>query len=157
MNNTDQSGQHGFSMIELIVAVATLSMLALIGMPQFKEYRTKAKIARAAEEMKGFSSGFVAYTIQNENYPPDSHIALPPGMSEYISPDAWAQTTPLGGTYNWEGPDNYAYAGISIFQRTEPLSSIITLDKMIDDGNLITGRFRIGSNGRPTYIIEDNI
>ncbi len=150
-------GERGFTFIELLIAMVIIGLLAGVALPRFKVYRERANVARTAQEMKGFAGAFTAYTVDNEDYPADSHLTLPPGMTTFISPDLWATETPLGGTYNWEGPDSYPYAGISIFMPTAPLSTLASLDRMLDDGNLITGSFRIGTNGRPTFIIEDGI
>ncbi len=145
----------GFTLIELMIVVMVIGLLAAIAIPNYKRYRDNAKIGRTASEMRGLSAAFVAYLAATGSYPPDSHLVLPLGMDEYINPAIWTNQTPLGGNYNWEGPDSYPYAGLSIFQATAPLSQIITLDNMLDDGNLATGKFRLGTNGRPTLIIEE--
>ena len=90
-------------------------------------------------------------------YPNDSHIVLPdlPTMEYYINPDVWGKTTLMGGTYNWEGPDGYPYAGISIFGATAPQEDLELLNTMLDDGDLTQGKFRQTPNGRYTYIIEE--
>ena len=131
--------------------VATLASLAL---PSFVSYRENAKIAATASEMRSLFSAFVTFESNTDNFPEDSHLTIPAGMDKYISQALWDRGTPIGGRYNWEGPDNYSYAGISIFQSTATDETIQKLDKMLDDGDLTTGRFRTGSNGRPTYIIE---
>jgi type IV pilus assembly protein PilA len=106
--------------------------------------------------MRSISQAFVAYFASNGTYPPDSHRTLPPGMDEYLNPSLWANETPIGGYYNWDGPDNYPYAGLSIFPPNDvPLSERQMLDELLDDGDLSQGRFRNGTNGRPTWIIED--
>jgi len=55
----------------------------------------------------------------------------------------------------WEGPNNYPYAGISIYQASASSDLIVLLDEMLDDGDTSQGKFRITSNGRPTYILEE--
>ena len=70
-------------------------------------------------------------------------------------PDDWYDPTMLGGNFNWEGPDYYPYAGISIVGATASEHDITIFDKILDDGDLSSGKFRLTSNGRHTYIIDE--
>ncbi len=140
-----------------MIVIAIVGILASIAIPNFIGYRHKAKIVDVVSRIKTFEKGFIAYAIDFGDFPDDSHIVLPdlPTMAEYISPDLWAQPTIMGGTFNWEGPDNYPYAGISLFETTAPLEDLRRLDSMLDDGDLSTGKFRLTPNDRYTYIIEE--
>ncbi|NIO03013.1 MAG: prepilin-type N-terminal cleavage/methylation domain-containing protein [Candidatus Latescibacteria bacterium] len=146
----------GFTLVDLMIAVVVIGVLLGFGIHRYNRYKMSAKVAKTASEITSLATAFVAYMAANEVYPPDSHEFLPPGMDEYIDPAIWADETPLGGHYNWEGSDTYPYVGLSIFQPTAPPEAIQLLDQMLDDGNLAFGKFRIEANGRPTLIIEDN-
>ena len=93
----------------------------------------------------------------NGGYPDDSHVVLPPQAADELSIDVaiWLADTELGGNWNWEGPDNYAYAGIAILDADAPAWKITAFDKIMDDGDLATGKFRQTPNGRHTYILDE--
>ena len=153
----DFMASKGFTLIELMIVIAIIGILAAFAIPNFISYRKKAHISDMVSNLKNFEKGFIAYALDEDGFPNDSHIILPdlPTMADYISPEVWGQTTPLGGTYNWEGPNNYPYAGVAIFEGTAPQEDFELLDRMLDDGDLSQGKFRLTPNGRYTYIIDE--
>lgn len=147
--------ENGFTLIELLAVIGIIGVLAALAILSYETFTVRAKIGRTATELKYFATAFMGYNYVVGEYPPDSHNQLPPGMEDFIASDAFNQPTPLGGRYNWEGPDFYPYAGISIDQVAVSERVLQALDSVIDDGNLATGRFRYTSNGRPTFILEE--
>jgi hypothetical protein len=95
---------------------------------------------------------------------PDSHSEAPyhltngygTGRKTIYLIKAWMATPPWGGFYNWEGPDTYSYAGISLYGTTASESDMASLGAMLDNGNLNSGVFRKTPNGRYTYILDDD-
>jgi prepilin-type N-terminal cleavage/methylation domain-containing protein len=145
----------GFTLVELMIVVLFIGIIAGFALPNYVRATRNARIGRTATELKSLATAFVAYKAEHGVYPPDSHLTLPPGMATYIKASIWADGTPIGGTYNWEGPDGYPYAGLAIFGSGATQQTLETLDNMLDDGNLAVGKFRLGTSGRPTFIIEE--
>ena len=153
--------EDGFTLIELLVVVAIIGIIAAIAVAAYTDQIDKARVAAVASDLRTFETGFLSYQTDTGIYPADSHLDppyhLPPGsgMERYLPPQRWSQISPLGGYYNWEGPDSYPYAGISLFEPSAEASVFAMLDDKIDDGNLAQGRFRITPNGRYTLIIDE--
>ncbi len=145
----------GFTLLELMVVLALIGVLASLAVPSYSQARTQAKVARTASELVHIAEAFMAYEALHAEYPSDSHRTLPDGMTNFIDESLWEAETPLGGYYNWEGPDSYPYAGVSIFSHTVSQEVLESLDRRIDDGDMSSGRFRYGTNGRPTLIIAE--
>lgn len=156
------SGNGGFTLIELMVVIGIIAILAAIAIPAFASFSEKARLRRIASDLKTFGDAFELYMIDNSCYPPDSHDDPPNNLKngyrteDYLPIVAWVGTPHWGGFYNWEGPDNYPYAGISLFGTAAEESVMINLDKMMDDGDLNTGDFQKTPNGRYTYIVDEN-
>ena len=144
--------ESGFTLLELLIVVSIIGVLASLALPAYQDYAFRAKLSEMVLEMDSIKDRLYEYRVVTGEYPPDTHIVPPP---EVGMPDYWYEETLLGGNYNWEGPDNYAYAGISILGVTAEQRHIIYFDRLIDDGNLSTGSFRLTGNGRHTWILEE--
>ncbi len=151
-----KGGEGAFTLVELLVVVAILGILAAIAIVNFAGYRERAQVAATATEMKQLVAAFEAYYASNESYPNDSHRQIPDGMEGLIPESLWADGTPMGGYYNWEGPDFYPHAAIAIDACPASDQMIRTLDRMLDNGVTTSGRFQVLGNGRPTLIIDDS-
>ena len=144
----------GFTLVEIMIAVTIIGITAMLVMPAALSAAHRARCARTGSDMRTFANAFVTYAADHGQYPPDSHLTLPPGMDDYIDTGKWYAETALGGHWNWDSPSSYSYAGVAIFVHDCTDDELRVLDAMVDDGNLATGEIIKSSHGRPTYIIE---
>ena len=75
----------GFTLIELIVALAVLGSLAAIAIPQFSSYRYQAQIAQAISDIRRIDLALRTYKTHNGDWPA-TLAAL--GMSD-LPTDPW--------------------------------------------------------------------
>ena len=147
----------GFTLIELLMTVAIIGVLASVAAPVYQDYIVRAQLVETGLMLGQWGREFRRWEGENGRYPNDSHIILPPEATGELIIDnsLWLATTALGGNWNWEGPDGYPYAGISIYQATASVDDLTQLDFIMDDGSLGTGIFRQTPNGRYTYILDE--
>ena len=59
-----------FTLIELLIVVAIIAILALIAVPNFLEAQTRAKVARAKNDLRTIDVALTAYHVDHNTYPP---------------------------------------------------------------------------------------
>lgn len=72
--------RRAFTLIELLIVVAIISILASIAVPNFVEAQTRAKVARIAADMRTILVGIESYMVDHSEYParhqPDERLPL---------------------------------------------------------------------------------
>lgn len=66
--STPRSGP-AFTLIELLIVVAIISILAAIATPNFLEAQVRAKVSRARSDMRTVATGLEGYKVDNRAYP----------------------------------------------------------------------------------------
>lgn len=59
----------GFTLVELLVTVAIISLLTAIALPNFLNAQTRAKVARAKADMHTLGEALEIYCADNDTYP----------------------------------------------------------------------------------------
>ena len=108
------SRPRGFTLIEIVIAVAILAVLAAVVMPRVIGRVDEARVARAKSDVQALSTALNLYKLDNFNYPSteqglDALVAQPGGQPEARN---WKQggyierlpTDPWGNDYQYLSP-----------------------------------------------------
>lgn len=68
---------HAFTLIELLIVVAIISILASIAVPNFLEAQTRAKVARVKADQRTITVALESYKVDTNRYPPRTKEPLP--------------------------------------------------------------------------------
>ncbi len=141
------------------MVVAIVGALAAILVPSVKlglQYRDNTD---TATHLQVAVQAFELCKAETGSYPVDKNPAVtPPEMAGYYFPyfkidKWWSKKTRLGGNWDWDNGYNFTYS-VSVSGPTASSSQLKDYDRLVDDGNLSTGRLRlIGSQLH--YILEE--
>jgi len=150
----------GFSIIELVVIVMIIGILSLLSIPTIKAARDQTLVTAFTNDLHQFSGAIQTYATALGAYPPDS----PPGsaddqLKEYLPADFMNRRTPIGGLWDVDtagAAGVTAAAGVGNLEKLD-VELIVRIDFAVDDGNVVTGNFRLFpfGGGRPYWIIEE--
>lgn len=159
MKRTEQ--RNAMTLVEVLMVVSIIALLGAILVPAITlalQYRANTEVAN---RFRVAVLAFEQYHAETGEHPPNNWGSAPPVMIAYHFPyykiDWWTETTAIGGRWDW---DEYSSVGayISIANPSASAKQLQRLDRILDDGDLETGRFQKGVNpGWPndySYIIE---
>lgn len=147
-----------FTRAELGLAGLIVMLAAGLAFTGLAEWRDRRRADRCAAHLRTLAAVFEGHRRNAGAWPAAAleQGAFPPGMEAVLPRDPWSQPTPFGGHYSWVNQGAPALA-ITAFVPDAPLAcsrrDLQRIDRLLDDGNLATGRFRTGYNGWPVYLL----
>ena len=83
-------GQHGFTLIEIMVVVVILGILGVVVVPNFLDQPVKARQVKARQDIRAIESALELYKLDNFSYPSTDQ-----GLEALVSP-------PSEGSGSWK-------------------------------------------------------
>jgi type IV pilus assembly protein PilA len=142
----------GFSLVEIMVVVVIIGLLAAIAIPAFRTYQTRSQATSVANNFRTYAAAFEIYATEHGVWPEDTNEGIIPPEMEGQLPRFLEQSV-VGGSWDWEKEILGVTAGISLVNSNGSRAMFERVDKILDDGNLSTGRF-FGNNDRYTYALQ---
>lgn len=151
----DRGNVSGFTLIELIVIIVVLAILAGVATPIYLDYSMKTKVAVTANNWKLLSRAVYSYIIDRGDFPSNvSDGIMPPEMRPYLTDDEFTKKPAIGGMWDYDDWRTYTgnWVSVSLTQSNQPTTVFQQIDKLIDDGDVNTGRlFYYGAYTRYTF------
>lgn len=144
------------------MVVAIISALAAVAVPSVMRFKRKAVATAVANDLRVFAAAFDTYSHEKGGWPAEVAAGVfPPEMVDRMEKTPWERVTPLGGQYDWEYKQTHGGVITAAIQIADTSSAAVlqdlelweSVDRVIDDGNLNTGNFRIGGEGTPIFVI----
>lgn len=157
----------GFTLLELALVLGIIGLTLWLGLLLAGRSRQQQRGEQFIADLQTFSAALQDYHRQQNAWPPSTSrdVPVPRGLEQIFAPTNWDRASPYGGSYGWvePGPTQPAdwagqgAVGLTAFAPSFPLkitrADLLEIDRRIDDGNLQTGRFRLGFNGWPVYLV----
>ena len=149
------NNNRGFTLIELMIAIAIIAILAAIAIANFMAYREKAKIAQASADSKNIHTAIMVLAVDTGMLPGGSEAGVQRAQGSGFEYEDLS-TADMGladtdGSYpNWQGP---YYKG----QFKDPWGNNYWLDEDYDlDGTTVTAIGSYGPNGEGLNDYDDD-
>lgn len=145
LRHPDRCG--AFTLVELIAVIIVLAILGAIAVPRYFDYRDRAAVSSTVGMWKSLNQAARAYKMDNGTFPPDTSWTLPTQLRPYFEAasgvELFNKPSPIGGRWDWNGtPHSVNGYCIGSFGASTP--AMLSIDQLIDDGNLTTGQMNFG-------------
>lgn len=152
-------------MVELMVVLTIISMVLTVVAPSYQRIQRKARMAAIVNDFRVYSAVFMSHAHEIGSWPAETPAGIVPTeiKSSELKGENWTRITPMGGKFDWEYNQIHFgtryRAAISIAETVGApllmdLDLLQELDRILDDGNLDSGNFRLGFGNSPLLILE---
>jgi hypothetical protein len=131
--------------------------------PAIIRVKQRALATAIGNDLRVFAAAFDTYAHETGSWPAEVDAGVfPPEMANRIQATSWQRITPMGGQYNWDNNQTHqgtkyraaiAISSTSASAVVEDVDLMEMIDRVIDDGVLTTGNFRIGADNEPVFIV----
>lgn len=126
-------------------AALLIILIAIFSYSLYQSMQKRMSMRSLGDELKLIESTLNKYYTTKGTYPNNVDAGIvPPGNTQLL--ELFKEPTPVGGRYDWEGPDDWGFAAVSIKNPQLSLGELLKLDQEIDNGKLYTGKFRLINN-----------
>jgi prepilin-type N-terminal cleavage/methylation domain-containing protein len=99
--------RRGFTLVELLIAVAIIAILTYLAATSFLHAREQARLSTLATDEDTIAKTVNQYVEDNNyQYPPDVSRGVPPGLQPYLQGGVWPAGPWPNGSFDW---DNWPY------------------------------------------------
>lgn len=156
-------GNRGFNLIQVMMSMAIGSIVIMAAVPKVKQAEAHSRATIIASDLRTFATQFEAYVQEFGGWPAETEAGeLPTEMAGRLGQTGWQRPTPVGGQYNWDNNQMHAgtryravisISGTSLSPLPVNEETLLDIDRLMDDGDLTRGNFRIGVNNDPIFIL----
>lgn len=151
-------------MLSVAIAVFVVGVAVAIAVPRVQQAVWKRRATKVAEELRAFATAFQAHAAQHGEWPAATQRPgeVPPGMEAALGAQ-WSGRSAVGLRYLW-APDSLQrgrrFRAAIVLWRDYPRPHgeerwlLEEIDRLIDDGDLLGGRFQIGHRDQPFFALE---
>jgi prepilin-type N-terminal cleavage/methylation domain-containing protein len=144
MTESVHKNRGGMTLVEILITVSIIGLLAAFIIPAYNLALRSRQNAMVASKLRQAASAFSMYRMEVGVFPAAAGYRLiPPAMTDYFNElkitSWWTNTAEVGGGWMWAGGGTNTYITLLPTASNEQLRD---LDKLVDDGNLATGKFR---------------
>lgn len=156
--------QRGATTLAVAVGVFAAGLAVAIAVPQVRNAMRKARATTIAEELGVFARAFELHAREHGDWPPATRAAgeIPAGMQS-LPRAKWSQRSPGGFRYLW-APESLQrgqrYRAVIVLWRDDRAAVaderrlFEQIDRQVDDGDLLRGRFQLGYRDQPFFVLE---
>ena len=146
--------QNGYTLVEMMIAVAVIALLASIAVPAAIRARNRSRAIDIANELRATGEAFQMYAQEKTVFPPSAagFSTIPTGMSNYMpKKSTWTSSPPGGGWWYFWNFNPFSIWGynvfIGVYNPNFTTETSQQIDAALDDGDPNTGQIRVLNGG----------